>query len=328
MRSRRTYLISLALLMSLGSGVAAQAETRSETWPQKPVVVVVPFAAGGNTDGIARMTAQRLGEAFGQQFVVENRGGAGGTMAADAVARAEPDGYTLFMAALPVIAIVPAMNKVRYNPTKDFVPISNIGTNPFVLVVNKDLPAQDLAAFIAYVRPRANTLSYGSAGAGSLNHLSMALFLKVAGLEMIHVGYKGNGPALADVIAGHIPAMFSNLSDALPHAASGSVRLLAVSSEKRVLQIPDVPTVAESGYPQFKTLTWNGLMAPAGTPREIVDRIAGEVARAVKDPAFAEKLSRYGVNPLGDTPEEFATMIASDIALWSEAVNIAGVKGQ
>src|SRR5882672_9394390 len=255
---RRTHLaspvMSLALLMSLGSGIAAQAET----WPQKPVVIVVPFAAGGNTDGIARMTAQRLGEAFGQQFVIENRGGAGGAMAADAVARAEPNGYTLFMAALPVIAIVPAMNKVRYNPTKDFVPISNIGTNPFVLVVNKDFPAQSLAEFIAYVRARPDTLSYGSAGAGSLNHLSMALFLKVADLQMTHVGYKGNGPALADVIAGHIPAMFSNLSDALPHTASGSVRLLAVSSDRRVPQVPDVPTVAESGYPQFKTLTWNG----------------------------------------------------------------------
>jgi tripartite-type tricarboxylate transporter receptor subunit TctC len=325
-RSRGTQLISFliapALLIGLWSAAAAQAEK----WPQRPVVIVVPFAAGGNTDGIARMTAQRLGEIFGQQFVVENRAGAGGATAAEAVARAEADGYTLFMAALPVVAIVPAMNKVRYNPTKDFVPISNIGTNPFVLVINKDVPATNLAEFIAYVRARPNTLSYGSAGAGSLNHLTMALFLKMAGLEMIHVGYKGNGPALADIIAGHIPAMFSNLSDALPHA-SGAVRLLAVSSERRVPQIPDVPTVAESGYPQFKTLTWNGLMAPAGTPRAIVDRISGEIARATRDPAFVERLSRYGVDPLGDTPEAFAAMIAADIALWSEAVNVAGVKG-
>jgi tripartite-type tricarboxylate transporter receptor subunit TctC len=314
-------------MLGLGSVLAAQAETaQTDKWPQRPVVVVVPFAAGGNTDGIARMTAQRLGDAFGQQFVVENRGGAGGATAADAVARAEPDGYTLLMAALPVIAIVPAMNKVRYN-SKDFAPISNIGTNPFVLVINKDVPANNLAEFIAYARARPNMLSYGSAGAGSLNHLSMALFLKMTGLEMIHVGYKGNGPALADVIAGHIPAIFSNLSDALPHAAGGAVRLLAVSSGKRVPQIPDVPTVAESGYPQFKTLTWNGLMAPAGTPRAIVDKISGEIARAVKDPTFVERLSRYGVDPLGDTPEAFAAMIASDIALWSEAVNVAGVKG-
>ena len=324
MHWRKALAISLALLGSIALAMPAHAQA----WPQKPVVIIVPFAAGGNTDGIARMTAQRLGDAFGQQFVVENRGGAGGATAAEMAARAEPNGYTLFMAALPVIAIVPAMTKTRFNPTKDFAPISNIGTNPFVLVVNKDLPARNLAEFVAYVRARANTLSYASAGVGSLNHLSMALFLKVADLQMIHVGYKGNGPALSDVIAGHVPAMFSNLSDALPHVSSGSIRLLAVSSDKRVPQIPDVPTVSESGYPQFKTLTWNGLMAPSGTPRDIIDKIAGELARAVKDPGFVERLSRYGVDPLGNSPEEFAAMIASDIALWGDAVNAAGVKSQ
>ena len=320
----RMLPLSLVLLGSMGLAMPAHAQA----WPQKPVVIIVPFAAGGNTDGIARMTAQRLGDAFGQQFVVENRGGAGGATAAEMAARAEPNGYTLFMAALPVMAIVPAMTKTRFNPTKDFAPISNIGTNPFVLVVNKDVPARNLAEFIAYVRARPDALSYASAGAGSLNHLSMALFLKVADLQMIHVGYKGNGPALSDVIAGHVPAMFSNLSDALPHAAGGSIRLLAVSSDKRVPQIPDVPTVAESGYPQFKTMTWNGLMAPAGTPRDIIDKVAGELARAVKDPGFVERLSRYGVDPLGNSPEEFAAMIASDIALWGDAVTAAGVKNQ
>jgi tripartite-type tricarboxylate transporter receptor subunit TctC len=300
----------------------------AQSWPQRPVTVLVPFAAGGNTDGIARMAAQRLSEALGQQFVVENRPGAGGAIAADVAAKAAPDGYTLFVGALPVMAIVPAMQKVRYDPQKDFAPISNIATNPFVLVVNKDFAANTLPEFIAQVRAHPNELSYGSAGIGSLNHLSMALFLHAAGLQMIHVGYKGNAPALADIVAGHIPAMFSNLSDALPQISGGTVRALAVSGAKRAPQLPDVPTVAESGYPRFKTLTWNGLLAPADTPKEIVDRVAAEIARAVKDPKFAEQLARYGVDPLGNTPDEFKRTIASDVTFWAEAVGAAGITQQ
>ncbi len=320
MTTRRSFLV--AALGALTSPAFAQG------WPQRPVTVLVPFAAGGNTDGIARMAAQRLSEALGQQFVVENRPGAGGAIAADVAAKAAPDGYTLFVAALPVMAIVPAMQKVRYDPRKDFAPISNIATNPFVLVVNKDFAAKTLGDFIAQIRAHPNELSYGSAGTGSLNHLSMALFLHAAGLQMIHVGYKGNAPALADVVAGHVPAMFSNLSDALPQISGGTVRALAVSGAARAPQLPDVPTVAESGYPQFKTLTWNGLLAPAGTPQEIVDRVASELARAVKDAKFAEQLARYGVDPLGSTPDEFKRTIAADVSFWAEAVRAAGITQQ
>jgi tripartite-type tricarboxylate transporter receptor subunit TctC len=182
-------------------------DARAQTWPQKPVTVIVPFAAGGNTDGIGRMAAQRLSDAFGKPFVVENRPGAGGAIAAEMVKRAAPDGYTLFIAALPVMAVVPAISRVRYDSQKDFAPISNIGTNPFALVVNKDIPVKTLKEFIEYVRTSKDQLAYGSAGVGSLNHLSMALFLKRAGIEMTHVPYKGNAPALSDVVAGHIPAM-------------------------------------------------------------------------------------------------------------------------
>lgn len=321
----RRHVLAVTIAAAVCGAIAP---VKAQTWPQRPVTILVPFAAGGNTDGIARMAAQRLSDAFGQQFIVENRLGAGGAIAAEAAARAQPDGYTLFVGALPVMAIVPAMQKVRYDPQKDFAPISNVATNPFVLVVNKDFPATTLAAFIAQVRKQRNGLSYGSAGVGSLNHLSMALFLHAAGLEMVHVPYKGNAPALSDVIAGHIPAMFSNLSDALPQISAGSVRALAVSSEKRAAQLPEVPTVSESGYPKFKTLTWNGLLAPAGTPKEIVDRIAVEIARAVKDPKFAEQLASYGVDPLGNSPEEFSKMIASDVGVWAEAVQAAGIKPQ
>jgi tripartite-type tricarboxylate transporter receptor subunit TctC len=292
------------------------------------VAVVVPFAAGGNTDGIGRSIAQWLSDRLGQQFVVENRGGAGGAIAAEMVAKAPADGYTLFVAALPQIAIVPAISQTRYDPVKDFAPISVVGTNPFVLAVNKDVPVKSLPEFIDYVRKAPQPLSYASAGIGSLNHLSMALFLKLAGIDMIHVPYKGNAPAMSDVVAGHVPAIFTNLSDALPQAAAGSIRLIGVSSETRASQIPDVPTVAEQGFPTFKTRTWNALMAPAKTDPAIITRVASEVAAAAKNPGFAERLNHLGVDPLGNTPAEFAALIAADIPFWAEAVRVAGVKEQ
>jgi tripartite-type tricarboxylate transporter receptor subunit TctC len=325
MRSRRDFAMGAAAL-SLAAAMGLAAPVQAQDWPQRPVTLIVPFAAGGNTDGIARITAQRLGETLGGNFVVDNRPGAGGAIAAELVAKSAPDGHTLFMAALPVMAIVPAVNKVRYDSQKNFAPISNIATNPFVLVVNKDIPATTLKEFIAYVKARNGQLSYGSAGIGSLNHLSMALFLKNADLEMTHVPYRGNAPALSDVIAGHVPAMFSNFSDALPQAKAGTVRMLALSSDKRSPLADQVPTVAESGFPDFNILTWNGLMAPAGTPKPIVDKIAAAMAAAVKDPKFAARLSEFGVDPLGNSPAEFGATLARDIATWGEAVDIAGVK--
>ena len=324
MRAREFALIVVTTLLTLGAFGTAQ----SQTWPQRPVTVVVPFAAGGNTDGIGRSIAQWLSDRLGQQFVVENRGGAGGAIAAEMVAKAPADGYTLFVAALPQIAIVPAISQTRYDPVKDFAPISVVGTNPFVLAVNKDVPVKSVPEFIDYVRKAPQPLSYASAGIGSLNHLSMALFLKLAGIDMIHVPYKGNAPAMSDVVAGHVPAIFTNLSDALPQAAAGTIRLIGVSGETRAPQIPDVPTVAEQGFPTFKTRTWNALMAPAKTDPAIIARVAREVAAAAKDPGFAERLNHLGVDPLGNSPTEFAALIAADIPFWAEAVRIAGVKEQ
>ena len=271
------------------------------------------------------MVAQRLSESFGRQFVVENLpNAAGGTRAAEAVARAQADGYTLFLTAGSVLAILPAVTKTTYDPVNDFAPISVIGTNSFVLVVHPSIPVKTLPEFVDYVRKQPNKLSYVISGHLGVGHVAMAKFLQLAGLEMIQVTYRGGGAApMADLLAGHVPIFLAPLSDALQHARSGALRLLAVSSEKRAAQIPDVPTFIESGFPGFKSLSWNGLLAPAGTPKPIIDQIAKEIAGAVKAPKFVERLDSFGVEPLGNTPEEFTVMLAADIPFWGEAAKIA-----
>jgi tripartite-type tricarboxylate transporter receptor subunit TctC len=316
----------LAAIAALVVAIACITHAQAQSWPQRPVRIIAPYAAGGNSDVITRLTAQRLTEAFGQTFVVENRIGGNGAIACEAVARAPADGYTLLWGVTPPITINPAMTKVNYDPVKDFAPISAVAVNGFVLVVNKSFPPKSVAEFISYVRAQPTKLAYAEGSAGSVTHLVMALFLKRAGLDMTNVSYRGNAPALTDVVAGHLPTMFSNISDAVPQATSGAIRLLAVSSAQRAPQIPDVRTIAESGFPGFNVLTWNGLMAPAGTPKEIVDKIAAEVARAVKDPQFVARLEQIGADPLGNSPEEFRTMIATDTALWADTVHSLGLK--
>jgi tripartite-type tricarboxylate transporter receptor subunit TctC len=321
MQTRRGCVAGLAGLAT----VVLTKPARSQDWPQRPVKIIVPFAAGGHSDGMTRIVAQRLGETFGQQFVVENRPGAAGVIAAEVVARAPADGHTLFMGSPSQIAITPAMTKTPYDPVNDFAPISNIGAGPFVLAVHSGIPANTVGEFVEYVRRQPRKLTFISSGVNGMVHLATTLFLNRAGLDMIPVSYKGGTAPVTDVIAGHVDIYFAVLSVGLPHATNGALKLLAVTGERRASQIPHIPTFIESGFPGFKILTWNGLMAPAGTPKEIIDRIAKEVSRAAKDPKFVERLSSYGVDPLGNSPEEFAAMIAADIALWAEAVKIAGV---
>jgi tripartite-type tricarboxylate transporter receptor subunit TctC len=221
------------------------------------------------------------------------------------------------------------MSKVNYDPIKDFKPISALGNNPQVLLCNPQVPAKTVQEFVAYAKAQPKPLAYGGGGGpGSASNLIMALFMQRAGIQMTSVSYRGTAPALTDVIAGHIPSTFVPISEALAHAKAGSVRMLAVSSDTRARQVPDVPTIAESGYPGFHAVSWTGLLGPAGTPQSIVDRLAAEFARAVKDPKFLEQLDTNGVNPLGDGPQKFAEMIASEIPLWSKVVKDAGVKLQ
>jgi tripartite-type tricarboxylate transporter receptor subunit TctC len=318
--TRRSLLASFAALATMPA--AAQAPN----WPTKPVKLLVGFGAGGNIDNVARLTAARLSETFGQQFIVENRVGANGTLAADAVAKAPPDGHTLFWAGTGTVSIFSALGKPPYDIIKDFAPVSMIGTNPQVLIVNPKLPVTNVLEFVAYVKAQKEKLPYGGGGGpGSVSNLLMALFLKRAGIEMTAVSYRGTAQALTDVIAGHIPTMFVPLPEAKPQVEGGKVRMIAVSDDKRSRGAPAIPTISESGFPGFRGISWNGLMAPAGTPRDIVDRLAAEFARAAKDPKFVAGLDAYGVDPLGLTPEEFAKFIKEDMALWAEAVKIAGV---
>jgi tripartite-type tricarboxylate transporter receptor subunit TctC len=312
-------VLGLAFALSAG-GAGAQ------TWPQRPVRIVVPYAAGGNTDGIARVIAAKLSQSFDQQFVVENRPGANGIVATELVVNAAPDGYTLLMSTVGQVAVNPAMTKVTFDPLKDLAPVSNVASNPFVLAIYKDVPAKNLQEFVAYVKAHPGELSYGSGGVGSIGHLSSALFAKRAGLDMSHAAYRGGGPAVADLVGGHIPMYFANQSEVAPYEGQNVIRLIAVSSLKRSPKLPGVPTVAEQGYPGFETLTWNGLMAPAKTSPEIIERVASATAKAVHDPAVLERFAAYGVDPIGNTPAEFAAEIRKDIPLWGEAVKISGAR--
>src|SRR5262245_1164358 len=307
--------------------LAAASNAYAQSWPQRPVKLLVPFAAGGNIDVMGRLGASRLSEAFGQQFVVENRVGGNGAIATEAVARAAADGHTLLWSSTSVVAIFPAITKVGYDPVKDFAPVSLFSVAPQVLIVNPKFPAASVAEFVAHVKSQKEKLAYaGGGGPGSASNLIMSIFLKRAGLEMTNVSYRGTAPALTDLIAGHIPTMFIPISEALPQARAGHIRMLAVSSATRSREAPDVPTVAEHGFPGFHMVSWTGLTAPAGAPKDVIERMAGELGRALKDPQFVEHIQKAGGEPAADpSPSAFATFIGKEIALWGEAVKIAGV---
>jgi tripartite-type tricarboxylate transporter receptor subunit TctC len=297
---------------------------QAQQWPQRPIRIIVGFAAGGNTDSIARLTAEWLRPRLDQNVIVENRPGANGAIGAELAAHAAPDGYTLLMAALPQMAILPAMTATPYDPVKDFAPVTVVGSNDFALAVNDRLPVRTLPEFVAYVTARPGEIAYASGGSGTVAHLTTALFLQRAGLEMVHVPYRGGALALADLLSGQVPLYFGNLAEVLPHAAS--LKILAVSGARRVAALPAVPTIAEQGYAGFHTATWNGLVAPAATPPDIVARLAATLRPAAHDADFVAKLARIGVEPVGNTPEEFAALLRTDLVIWAEAVRISGAK--
>jgi len=313
----------VAAITWLGATTPASAQA----WPQRSPKILVPFAAGGNIDIMARLAGGRLSEALGHQFIIENRVGGNGSIATEAVARSAPDGYTFLWAPTSTIASFPWISKVSYDPVKDFSPISLFSIAPQVLVVNPKFPAKTVAEFIAHVKAQKEKLAYaGGGGPGSSSNLIMATFLKRAGLSMSNVSYRGTALAMNDLVAGHIPTMFVPISEALPQARAGTIRMLAVSSGTRASEAPEVPTLAEQGFPGFHMVSWTGMMGPANLPKDIVNRLSTEIGRALRDPAFVATVRKGGADPAADTsPAAFADFVGKEITIWGEAVKAAGV---
>ncbi|WP_213958242.1 tripartite tricarboxylate transporter substrate binding protein [Variovorax sp. dw_954] len=308
--------------------------TAQDKWPTKPVRIVVPFAAGGTTDILARAVAPELSKAFGQQFIVDNRGGAGGNIGAEVVAHAPPDGYTLLMGTVGTHGINRALyNKLPYDPIKDFEPITLVAAVPNVMEMNADkareMGIKNVADFIKYARSHPGKLNMASSGSGTSIHLSGELFKSMSGSFMTHIPYKGSGPALMDMVAGNADVMFDNLPSSMQQIKGGKLIALAVTSSKRSAALPDVPTVEEAGGPAlkgFEASSWFGLLAPAGTPPEIVNRIQQEVAKSLNTPAIKEKMLAQGAIPSGNTPAEFTKLIASEHIKWAKVVKDSGAK--
>lgn len=311
------FAAMLAAIFSLGAAAA---------WPERPITFVVPVAAGGLNDNSARITAQWLGKALKQSVVVENKAGGNTAIGADFVARARPDGYTLLMAALPGLVMVPHTQKVNYDTFKSFVPISMMDASYMAFAVNPAiLPVRTFAELVAYAKARPNQLDYATGAIGGTGHLSMALLLKRAGITMTHVPYKGNSEAVVATLGGHVQIYVGTLSDVIAHHKSGKLRIIGVSSPKRLSEFPDLPTVAEQGYPGYKIVTWNGLLAPAGTPREVIATLANSIKAACQDAAFNASYQAIGVEAVCSTPEQFSEKLQADWTMWGDAVKMLGL---
>jgi tripartite-type tricarboxylate transporter receptor subunit TctC len=285
-------------------------------WPDRPVTLVVPYAAGGISDVLARITAERLSVYFKQSFVVQNEVGAGGIIGTANVARAKPDGYTLLFGPVALLTLSPLTTKVNYDPDKDFIPVTVVASTPFVVTVNQSFPANTLAEFIAEVKKRPGFYTYASAGPGSTTHVSAILFLKTAGLEMIHVPYRGVGPAFADMFAGNVQMISATPVELKPFEGTGKVKPLGISSKERSRHLPDVPPIVDTLASPFAA-TYNGILAPTGTPPEVVDQVAKAIAAGVKTEEFSDRLLKVGVEPSGSTPGQMAKIMAVDKEAWN-----------
>jgi tripartite-type tricarboxylate transporter receptor subunit TctC len=301
------------------------AQAQGPAWPRGPVTLVVPFPAGGPTDAMARQLAQKLGERLGQQVVVDNKGGAGGGIAAEAVAKAAPDGQTLFFGTTGTMAINPSLySKLRYDPVKDFAPVSLMATTMNVLVVNPEVPAKNLGELIRLAKAKPNTLSFGSAGNGSSNHLSGELFRTSAGLQITHVPYKGSAPALVDLLGGRLTMMFDTIAQQTGNIAAGKVRALAVTGPKRSPLLPDVPTAQEAGLKDYDVTIWYGVLAPAGTPAPVIDRLSREIGAVMSTDEMKKRMQADGAEARPNSPAEFAALIRHDMAKWGPVVKASG----
>ena len=300
----------------------------AQDYPTQPVKLVVPFPAGGGTDALARWFAKGLEAKFGQPFVVENRAGSGTTLGAGFVARAAPDGYTIMLGTSSTYAIAPNVyKKVPFDPVKDFAPIALVAEVPFVLVVNPSLPVKSVAELVALVKSKPGAMSYASAGIGTQHHVNAELLKTLTGIAMTHVPYRGGGPALQDVIAGHVPIYFGDVSTVMPLARAGKVRALALTISQRLDAFPEVPTMHEAGIANYNASAWQAFVAPAGTPAALVTRLNRALIEIVKSPETQARFHELGLRPLTSTPDELGAHMRSEIVRWGKVVEAAGAKG-
>lgn len=315
---QRRHMIALAAgALALGAGSAALAQA----YPSKPIRLIVPFAAGGTTDIIARVVADPLGKALGQSVVVDNKGGAGGVIGATEAARAAPDGYTISMATVSTTAANPAINKsVPYNPVTDFVPIINIAATPNVIVAHPSFPGKTYKDFLALLKKEPGKYSYASSGAGGIGHMQTELFKTLAGVSIVHIPYRGAGPALNDTVAGQVPLMFDNLPSALPFIQQKRLVPLVVAAPQRVAGLPDVPTFKEVGLEPVNRMAYYGLLAPKGTPKEVVDKLNAAVKKVLAEPAVKKRIEETGSLIVANTPDEFARQIKDEFDVYKDVV--------
>lgn len=316
-------------LAALAASLLLASAAHAQTWPAKPIRWIVPYTPGGITDTVTRLVTQRVSEALGQPIVVENRPGANSILGADLAAKAAPDGYTFVtvIAAHAANATLYA-GKLPFDPVKSFAPVSLAASAPLIMTASNAFPAKDVRELIAYAKANPGKVSFGSSGIGAAAHLTTELLKQTAGIDMVHVPYKGTAPALQGVMANDIQILVDVPSSLMPHVRSGKIKALGMFSKARVTGAPEVPTVAEAGGPAIESATWVAFLAPAGTPREIVGRVAQEVAKAVNAPDLRDKLVQMGIEPVGNTPDQLAQFINDEIARWAKVINTAGVKAE
>ncbi len=314
--------LTFGLLLLLSAGLACA------QYPNRAIKLVVPFPPAGATDIVGRIVAAKLGERLGQPVVVDNKPGAGGAIGSDLVAKSPADGYTILIATSSTHSIGPVLQKLPYDPIKDFAPITHVANVPNVLVVSPTLAVSSVQELVALAKAKPGQLNFASSGVGTIVHLNAELFKMLAGVDMVHVPYKGTALSIPDVASGNVAMVFDSLASVMPHIRSGKVRPIAVNAHKRQALLPDTQTFSEAGMPQFDRYTWFGMFAPAGTPAEIVSRLQREVVAALQAPDLLERFANVGAEPVGSTPGEFVERIRSDAARWSEVIRKAGVKVQ
>jgi tripartite-type tricarboxylate transporter receptor subunit TctC len=324
----KLMLRRLAIVLMAGS-LLWHVTASGQNYPNRAIRFVVPYAPGGSTDIVARILAQKLSDAMGQQVVVDNRPGAGGSIGADVVAKSPPDGYTMVTAVTGIMAINQYLyRKLPFDPEKDFAPVTQVGSLPLILVVHPSLPAKNVREFIAMAKAKPGQLNYGSSGVGTATHMTTELFKSMAGVDLVHIPYKGSGQVMGDVIGGQLALIFDQIVSSLPHVQGGKLRMLAITSAKRFSSLPDLPTIAESGVPGYESISWAGVAVPAGTPKEIIARLHTEIVKVLAAPDIRERFLRDGIETVGSTPEQFTEHIRRERIKWAKVVKDSGAKAE